>query len=67
MNYMENIMPGIILSLLVTFAALSFAFYTDDSAARTRRNWRDSSSQVLNRSGEKDSPAHKSDLGRDRV
>ncbi len=36
-------MPGIILSLLVTLLALSFAFYTDDSSARGRKNWRDSS------------------------
>ena len=46
-------MPGIILSLLVTLIALSFAFYTDDSSnARGRRNWRDSSAQVSRRSPE---------------
>jgi len=67
MIYMESIMPGIILSLLVTFVALSFAFYTDNSAARTRRDWQNSSSQAIKRSGEKATPLQKSDIGRDRA
>ena len=43
-------MPGIILSLLVTLLALSFAFYTDDSSMRAaRKNRRSPSLQVSTR------------------
>ncbi len=44
-------MPGIILSLLVTLAALSFAFHTDDSNTQMRDEWQDSAWHSLKKSG----------------
>jgi hypothetical protein len=39
-------MPGIILSLLATLIALSFAFYTDDWSARNRKSRRTTPGQI---------------------
>ncbi len=44
-------MPGIIVSLLVTLAALSFAFHTDDSSAQMRDEWQNSGWHSLKKSG----------------
>lgn len=40
-------MPGIILSLLVTLIALSFAFHTDDNRTPVRDEWKDSGWRTL--------------------